>query len=216
MTNTTYTHPEDDLIMISALQHIVFCERQCALIHIEQIWLESGLTAEGRIMHEKVHEQDRESRGNIRIEYGLPLRSLRLGLIGKADVVEFHRVNKDTWQPFPVEYKRGKPKLDHCDMIQLCAQAICLEEMLSVPVPGGAIFYGRTRRRLDVSFDETLRRETEDAAEKAHQLISSGITPPPVYEKRCESCSLIGECMPKKIGEKTSVKNYLTRMIETP
>jgi CRISPR-associated exonuclease Cas4 len=216
MTNTTYTHPEDDLIMISALQHIVFCERQCALIHIEQIWLESGLTAEGRIMHEKVHEQDRESRGNIRIEYGLPLRSLRLGLIGKADVVEFHRVNKDTWQPFPVEYKRGKPKLDHCDMIQLCAQAICLEEMLSVPVPGGAIFYGRTRRRLDVSFDETLRRETEDAAEKAHQLISSGITPPPVYEKRCESCSLIGECMPKKIGEKTSVKNYLARMIETP
>jgi CRISPR-associated exonuclease Cas4 len=209
-------YTEEDLVSISALNHFIYCPRRCALIHIEQIWDENRATAEGRIMHERVHEQDRESRGNVRIEYGLPLRSLRLGLIGKADVVEFHRVNKDTWQPFPVEYKRGKPKLDHCDMIQLCAQAICLEEMLSVPVPGGAIFYGRTRRRLDVSFDETLRRETEDAAEKAHQLISSGITPPPVYEKRCESCSLIGECMPKKIGEKTSVKNYLARMIETP
>ena len=208
-------YTEEDLIMLSALQHLALCPRQCALIHIEQIWLESGLTAEGRIMHEKVHEQDRESRGNVRIEYGLPLRSLRLGLIGKADVVEFHRVDKDTWRPFPVEYKRGKPKSDHCDMIQLCAQAMCLEEMLSISVPKGAIFYGRTRRRFDVSFDETLRKETEDAAEKAHQLISSGITPPPVYEKRCESCSLIGECLPKKIGKKTSVKNYLTRMIDT-
>jgi CRISPR-associated exonuclease Cas4 len=209
-------YSEDDLIMLSALQHYAFCERQCALIHIEQIWLESGLTAEGRIMHERVHEQDRESRGNVRIEYGLPLRSLRLGLIGKADVVEFHRVGKNFWQPFPVEYKRGKPKHDHCDLIQLCAQAMCLEEMLSVPVPGGAIFYGRTRRRLDVSFDETLRRETEDAAEKAHQLISSGVTPPPVYDKRCKSCSLIGECLPKITGRKSLVKSYLKRMIDSP
>ena len=209
-------YTEDDLIMVSALQHIAFCERQCALIHIEQVWSESGLTAEGHIMHERVHEQDRESRRNVRIEYGLPLRSLKLGLVGKADVVEFRRVGKDFWQPFPVEYKRGKPKHDHCDMIQLCAQAMCLEEMLSVSVPSGAIFYGRTRRRLDVSFDDTLRRETEEAAEKAHQLISTGKTPPPVYEKRCKSCSLIGECIPKTIGEKSSVKHYLERMIESP
>jgi len=209
-------YTEDDLIMVSALQHVAFCERQCALIHIEQVWSESGLTAEGHIMHEKVHEQDRESRGNVRIEYGLPLRSLRLGLIGKADVVEFRRVSKDFWQPFPVEYKRGKPKHDHCDMIQLCAQAMCLEEMLSVSVPSGAIFYGRTRRRLDVSFDDTLRKETEEAAEKAHQLIASGKTPLPVYEKRCKSCSLIEECIPKTIGEKSSVKRYLARMVESP
>jgi len=209
-------YTEDDLIMVSALQHIAFCERQCALIHIEQVWSESGLTAEGHIMHEKVHEQDRESRRNVRIEYGLPLRSLRLGLIGKADVVEFHRVGKDSWQPFPVEYKRGKPKLDHCDMIQLCAQVMCLEEMLSVRVPSGAIFYGRTRRRLDVSFNESLRRETEEAAEKAHQLIASGKTPLPVYEKRCKSCSLIGECMPKTVGKKSSVKHYLARMVDIP
>ena len=210
------TYTEEDLIMVSALQHIAFCERQCALIHIEQVWSESGLTAEGHIMHEKVHEQDRESRGNVRIEYGIPLRSLRLGLIGKADLVEFHRVGKNFWQPFPVEYKRGKPKHDHCDLIQLCAQAMCLEEMLSVSVPNGAIFYGRTRRRLDVSFDEALRRETEDAAERARHLIASGKTPPPVYEKRCKSCSLMEECIPKIIGKKPSVKRYLKRMIDSP
>jgi CRISPR-associated exonuclease Cas4 len=214
MTNTTYT--EDDLIQLSALQHYVFCQRQCALIHVEQIWLESGLTAEGRIMHERVHEQNRESRGNVRIEYGVPLRSLKLGLIGKADVVEFHRMDKNTWQPFPVEYKRGKPKLDHCDMIQLCAQALCLEEMLSVSVPNGAIFYGRTRRRLDVSLDDALRKETEDVAKRAHKLIASGITPPAVYEKHCKSCSLIGECLPRPIGQKVSVKRYLARIVDTP
>jgi CRISPR-associated exonuclease Cas4 len=216
MTNKTYKYSEDDLIMISALQHYAFCARQCALIHIEQIWDENRATAEGRIMHEHVHEQDRESRGNVRIEHGVPLRSLRLGLVGRADVVEFHRVDKSTWQPFPVEYKRGKPKLDRCDLIQLCAQAMCLEEMLSIPVPNGAIFYGRTRRRLDVSFDESLRGETEEAARRAHELIKSGATPPPVYEKRCERCSLIGDCLPKAGGKKDSVKRYLTRMMETP
>jgi CRISPR-associated exonuclease Cas4 len=214
MTNKTYNYSEEDLIMISALQHIAFCERQCALIHIEQIWDENLMTAQGRIMHERVHEQDRESRRDVRIEYGLPLRSLRLGLIGKADVVEFHRIEKDTWLPFPVEYKRGKPKPDDCDLIQLCAQAICLEEMLSISVPQGAIFYGRTRRRLDVSFGDDLRRTTEETAEKAHRLIALGVTPPPVYEKRCERCSLIGVCLPKAIGKKSSVKRYLARMSE--
>jgi CRISPR-associated exonuclease Cas4 len=216
MTNTTYVHFEDDFIQLSSLQHYAFCPRQCALIHIEQLWSESGLTAEGRIMHERVHEEQRESRGNVRIEYGVPLRSLTLGLIGKADVVEFHRVGKETWQPFPVEYKRGKPKLDHCDMIQLCAQAMCLEEMLSVSILKGAIFYGRTRRRLDVSFDDNLRKETEEAAEQAHKLIASGITPSAIYEKRCKSCSLIGECLPKPIGQKVSVKRYLARMVDSP
>lgn len=215
MTYMTNVHSEDDLIMISALQHFVFCQRQCALIHIEQVWDENRATAEGKIMHERVHEQDRESRGAVRIEHGLPLRSLRLGLIGKADVVEFQRIGKDFWQPFPVEYKRGKPKVDHCDKIQLCAQALCLEEMLNVSVPAGAIFYGRTRRRLDVTFDDTLRLETEETADKARQLISAGVTPPPVYEKRCKSCSLIEECMPKTIGKKPVVKRYLERMAKT-
>ena len=209
------SYAEDDLIMISALQHYAFCPRQCALIHIEQVWQESGLTAEGRIMHDKVHDEQRESRGAVRIEYGIPLRSLRLGVIGKADVVEFHRAGKGVWRPFPVEHKRGKPKSDHCDKVQLCAQALCLEEMLSVPVPEGALFYGRTRRRLDVLFDEGLRRETEEAAEKARRLIASGMTPAPVYARRCESCSLIGECLPKKMEKKPSVKKYLSKMIAT-
>jgi CRISPR-associated exonuclease Cas4 len=180
------------------------------------MWVENIFTAEGRIMHERVHEQGRESRGKVRIEYGIPLRSLQLGLIGKADVVEFQRLEKGGWQPFPVEYKRGKPKVDHCDMIQLCAQAICLEEMLSAPIREGAIFYGRTRRRLEVAFEDSLRRETEDASRGAHELIKAGITPPPVYEKRCESCSLIGLCLPKASGKKGSVKRYLTRMMEEP
>ena len=138
MTYKTYN--EDDLIQLSALQHLVFCERQCALIHIEQLWSENLFTAEGRIMHDKVDTANRESRGNIRIEYGVPMRSLRLGLIGKADAVEFHR-NGDKWIPFPVEYKRGKPKGGNCDKVQLCAQALCLEEMMNVEIPVGVLFY---------------------------------------------------------------------------
>lgn len=208
------TYSDDDLIMISALQHYAFCPRQCALIHIEQIWSESGLTAEGRIMHEKVHGEGSESRGAVRISRGVPLRSLRLGLVGVADVVEFHKIGKGTWQPFPVEYKRGKPKPNHCDAVQLCAQAMCLEEMLSITVPAGALFYGRTRRRADVVFDESLRNETEKTAQKARDLIVTGITPMPVYAKRCESCSLIGNCMPRKMEKKPSVKRYLARMTE--
>jgi CRISPR-associated exonuclease Cas4 len=206
----------EDLIQLSALQHMVFCERQCALIHIEQTWAESGRTAEGRIMHERVHDESRESRGNIRIDYGVSLRSLRLGLIGKADVVEFHRQPDGSWHPFPVEYKRGKPKADDCDKVQLCAQAICLEEMLGVTIPEGALFYGQTRRRLDVVFDEDLRQETEEAARRAHALIASGQTPPPVYEKRCESCSMMAECLPKTLQKRRSVKSYLMRMLEEP
>jgi CRISPR-associated exonuclease Cas4 len=208
--------PLDDLIMISALQHYAFCPRQCALIHIEQIWTESGRTAEGRILHERVHDESRESRGDIRIDYGVSLRSLRLGLIGKADVVEFHRRQDGSWLPFPVEYKRGKPKADDCDKVQLCAQAICLEEMLSITIPEGALFYGQTRHRLNVVFDETLRRETEETARRAHALVASGRTPQPIYEKRCESCSLMADCLPKTIQKRRSVKNYLTRILDEP
>lgn len=209
-------YTEDDLIQLSSLQHMAFCPRQCALIHIEQTWTESGLTAEGRIMHERVHDEDRESRGNVRIEYGIPLRSLRLGLIGKADVVEYHCKDIAGWQPFPIEYKRGKPKIDHCDKIQLCAQAMCLEEMLDVHIPAGAIFYGQTRHRLDVTFDGALRRETEEAAKQTHALIDSGCTPKPVYAKRCERCSLKGECLPKTMQKRRSVKTYLTRVTGEP
>ncbi len=162
-------------------------------------------------MHDKADTANRESRGNIRIEYGVPMRSLRLGLIGKADVVEYHRMDDGTWIPFPVEYKRGKPKMDDCDKVQLCAQAICLEEMLNVEIKAGAIFYGRTRRREDVIFNEKLRMETEDAAKKVHALIESGMTPKAEYSKKCKKCSLYELCMPKISGK---VNNYLLKAVE--
>ena len=203
----------DDLVSLSALNHYIYCPRRCALIHIEQLWSENLFTAEGRIMHDKVDTANRESRGSIRIEYGVPMRSLRLGLIGKADVVEFHKQG-DKWIPFPVEYKRGKPKMDDCDKVQLCAQAICLEEMLNVEISEGALFYGQTRRREDVTFENALRMETEDAARKVHELIESGITPKAEYSKKCKQCSLLELCMPKTCGKSKSVRNYLLTAME--
>ncbi|MBW7897415.1 PD-(D/E)XK nuclease superfamily protein [Candidatus Brocadiaceae bacterium B188] len=204
-------YSEDDLIQLSSLQHFVFCERQCALIHIEQSWSENLFTAEGRIMHDKVDTANREVRGKVRIDYGVPLRSLKLGLIGKADVVEFHKTDDGKWMPFPVEYKRGKSKMDNCDRVQLCAQAICLEEMLNVAIGEGALFYGQTRRREDVVFDKALRTETENAARRVHELIGSGITPKAEYSKKCKLCSLLSICLPK-VNSKAS--DYLMRAME--
>jgi CRISPR-associated exonuclease Cas4 len=204
-------YTEDDLIQLSALQHFMFCERQCALIHIEQLWSENLFTAEGKVMHDKVDTANREARGKVRIDYGVPMRSLRLGLIGKADVVEFHKKDDGSWLPFPVEYKRGKPKSGNCDKVQLCAQAICLEEMLNVEIGKGALFYGQTRRREDVVFNEVLRQETEEAAGKAHELIESGITPKAEFSKKCERCSLVELCLPKANKKASS---YLTKAME--
>ncbi len=207
-------YTEDDLLPLSALQHLVFCERQCALIHIEQAWDENRFTAEGRVMHERVHEAGEESRGEVKTARDLSLRSLRLGLVGKADVVEFHREAGGIWRPFPVEHKRGKPKPDESDMVQLCAQALCLEEMLGVRVDSGAIFYGRTRRRLEVDFDGSLRGQTEKTAARLHELIESGVTPKPDYTKKCKSCSLVDLCLPQAIRKRVSVAGYLDRMLE--
>ncbi|MFZ2633766.1 MAG: CRISPR-associated protein Cas4 [Desulfosalsimonadaceae bacterium] len=210
-------HSEDDLIQLSALQHLIFCPRQCALIHIEQVWTENIFTAEGRLMHERAHEGGSEVRGDVRTDRGLAIRSLRLGLSGIADVVEFHRQPDGSWLPFPVEYKLGKPKADDCDTVQLCAQAMCLEEMLNVAIPNGALFYGKTRRRLDVVFDSRLRDKTEETARAVHALLESGITPEPVYAKKCDSCSLIAQCLPKTMGKHRSVKRYLAKsLFENP
>ena len=214
MTDKTYIYTEEDLIQLSALQHFVFCERQCALIHIEQVWSENLFTAEGRIMHDKADSNKFESRGNVLIDYSVPLRSLRLGLSGKADVVEFHKIEDGTWLPFPVEYKRGKPKADDCDKVQLCAQAICLEEMLKGEIKEGALFYGQTRRREDVVFDERLRTVTEDISRRVHELIAAGITPKAEYSKKCESCSLLDLCLPKTCGKTKSVSKYLLTAME--
>ncbi len=187
MINRDDSFSEEDLLPLSALQHLLFCKRQCALIHIEQAWVENLYTAEGRIMHERVAAGGQAARGDVRVEYGVPLRSLRLGVTGKADVVEFHRktgtdkTRRAMWQPFPVEYKRGKPKKGNYDKVQLCAQAMCLEEMLDTEIPCAALFYGRTRRRQDVLFDPALRQATENAAQELHALFHSGLTPKPVY-----------------------------------
>lgn len=201
---------EDQLLPISALQHLLFCDRQCALIHIERLWEENVLTAEGRIAHEKVDQGGAETRPARKTVFGLPLRSLRLGLIGKADVVEFSQDAAGKVVAFPVEHKRGRPKQKDCDRVQLCAQAICLEEMLGAKVPDGALFYGKTRRREDVVFDDGLRRLTEETAIRLHDLIGSGTTPRAEYAKKCESCSLIQLCLPKVSGGKRSVQRYLT------
>lgn len=207
-------YSEDDFIQLSALQHFVFCPRQCALFYIEQVWEENLLTAEGGIMHDKTHKEQFETRDGMRIERGMPLRSLKMGLIGKADVVEFHKNSAGQWVPFPVEYKHGKPKENHCDMVQLCAQAMCLEEMIGINVSNGAIFYGKTRRRLDVVFDDMLRKETEDTTCRVREFIKAGVTPKAEYSKRCESCSLVDVCMPKTTGGKLSVEKYLSEAIK--
>lgn len=204
---------EDELLPLSALQHLLFCERQCALIHIENQWSENRLTAEGRILHEKVHEADDEIRGETRIVRGLRLRSLRLGLAGQADVVEFYRQG-GVWMPYPVEYKRGKPKPDSCDEVQLCAQAICVEEMTNTKIPEGSIYYGRPRRRMSVSLGEILRKKTEDTAGRLHELIKTGLTPKADYQKKCDSCSLVDICLPKATTRNTSSMDYLKTAVE--
>jgi CRISPR-associated exonuclease Cas4 len=197
--------PEDSLLPLSALQHLLFCPRQCALIHLEQLWAENSLTREGRHLHERADSGRGERRSGTQIARGLPLRSLQHGLIGKADVVEFHSPG----QPFPVEYKRGKPKKNGSDKVQLCAQALCLEEMLQTKVPAGALFYGKTRRRVEVSFDAQLRALTLHTIARLHEMIASRKTPPAVYEKKCDRCSLKNLCLPQARPGGDAASRYL-------
>ncbi|MDF7800462.1 CRISPR-associated protein Cas4 [Pontiellaceae bacterium B1224] len=196
------TFTDSDLLPLSALQHYIYCPRQCALIHLEQQWTENRFTAEGRAQHDRVDRPEHETRDGIRYEYATLLRSLKLGLIGKADVVEFHAD-----KVYPVEHKRGRPKPTHCDWVQLCAQALCLEEMLDVEIGEGAIFYGQPRRRQPVEFTPELRAETKETARRLHELMASGKTPSAEYiEKKCAACSLFETCMPQK---HRSVSTYL-------
>ncbi len=218
-------YSEDELLPISALQHLAFCERQWALIHLEQAWEENRLTAEGRILHDRADEPETEVRGDLSIARGLRLRSLRLGVVGIADVVEFHKVEKSgiplegiggLWYPTIVEYKRGKPKIGLEDKIQVCAQALCLEEMLNITLDKGYIFYGRPRRRYEVLFSEELREQTESLAIRLHSLTNEGKTPAAEYSKKCERCSLVNLCLPKATGRKGSVEDYLKKVVTNP
>lgn len=202
------------MIPLSALQHYLFCPRQCALIHIEQIWAENALTAEGRVLHEATAEIGTEKRRGVRVVTALPLVSHRLGVSGIADLVEMHRGDDGQWLPFPVEYKRGKPKAHRADEVQLCAQAMALEEMHRVTIAVGALFYGETRRRLDVPFDPALRALTASIAAEARAQLSVGKTPTPIYEKRkCGACSLIELCRPQAIAKSRSASDWLARQI---
>jgi CRISPR-associated exonuclease Cas4 len=215
-------YSEDDLIPISALQHLSFCERQWGLIHLEQVWTENQFTAEGRSLHEKTHDAGVENRPGVRIVRGLRLQSLRLGLVGQADVVEFVSAEAGVplegldglWRPFPVEYKRGKAKSDNCDRVQLCAQAMCLEEMLATKIECGALFYGRPRRREQVTFNPALRAETEALAKRLHDLFEARRTPRAKYGPKCRSCSLLNVCMPKVTGINKDIAHYLAKALE--
>ena len=204
---------EDDLIPLSALQHMLFCPRQCALIHVERLWAENVFTAEGRILHDRTDKPGAATKKGLRIVTGMPLRSFALGVTGVADVVEFHE-DQGRWRPFPVEYKRGRPKAHRADEVQLCAQAVCLEEMLGETISEGALFYGRTRRRTTIVFDDDLRALTRRVAEETRALIASGRTPPPVHDKRCDSCSLEPLCRPEALQKPKSVARWLARRVE--
>lgn len=213
---------EDDFLMLSGIQHYAFCPRQWALIHIEQQWEENYYTVMGNIMHENAHDKDfTQKRNHVVITRGMPVFSRTMGVRGDCDVVEFHQ-NKDgiplknysgIFQPIPVEYKRGKPKEHDADVLQLCAQAMCLEEMLVCTVPKGFLYYGETRRRIEVLFEEELRKKVTDTFEKMHQMMERSYTPKGKMTKACKSCSLAERCLPN-LNKKSSVKDYIQRNLE--
>ena len=213
---------EEDFLQLSGLQHFAFCRRQWALIHLEQQWRENLRTVEGDLLHRRAHdEQARERRGDILILRGLSVASAALGISGKCDVVEFRadsggislRGEEGLWVPFPVEYKRGSPKPHRADELQLCAQAMCLEEMLCCTVSEGAIFYGETRRRTSVSFSRELREQVKAMLEEMHQLYRRGYTPKVRRSRSCNACSLKELCLPALMKE-NDVNAYLRQAME--
>jgi len=199
-------------LYLSRLQHYLFCPRQFALIELECAWEENLFTAEGQVMHEKVNSGGHDTRGNIKTVRTLALGHKALGLEGIADVVEYHTDEDGTQVPFPIEYKRGKPKSHRADEVQLCAQALCLEDMHDCVVPRGALFYGKTRRRHAIDFDTELRQITLDAIDDCRHIIESGQTPKPIYStSKCRNCSLKDHCHPKIFNK--NAKAWLTKHI---
>ena len=216
------SYQEEEYLQLSGLQHFVFCRRQWALIHIEQQWAENVRTVEGNLMHENAHDLERrEKRGDLLITRGMPVFSSELGVSGQCDVVEFRRVDEGIalhgetgyWSVFPVEYKRGRPKDHQADELQLCGQAMCLEEMLCCSIPEGALFYGEPRRRTEVIFSSELRENVRSFLQEMHQLYERRYTPKVKPKKGCSACSLKELCLPG-ILRKRSVKDYLSEIIE--
>jgi CRISPR-associated exonuclease Cas4 len=200
--------PDLELLPLSGLQHVIFCPRQCALIHVEGVFTENRFTLEGRHLHERVDDASTRSEEGYRIARALPLVSHRLGVYGVADVVEFHP------QPYPVEYKRGRRHHRLADQVQLCAQAMALEEMFNVQIPEGALFYNASKRRLIVRFDTGLRETTARAAEDFRRLWTERLTPPPVNDDRCDDCSLRDWCLPGVVATPGRVERYLRQLTE--
>jgi CRISPR-associated exonuclease Cas4 len=230
--------PDDQPIPISALQHWLYCPRQCALIHLEQAWSENKFTAEGRVVHENAHDGSDETRGTVRITRGMPVMSASLGLSGQCDVVEFHsacgdfksRISNFKSDPLkseildlkctqivrPVEYKRGKPKAHRADEVQLCAQAICLEEMLHCSISSGSLYYGQNRRRTEVAFDAELRQLVLSTLQAIKDCFSSRITPQAEYNpRRCDNCSLIDHCQPKALRFKKGAAAWFSSHLKS-
>ena len=214
-------YAEDDYLMISGIQHFRFCKRQWALIHIEQQWAENEHTVIGELMHKKAHDPYlTEKRKDTIIARALPVVSREMGITGECDVVEFHRCedgirlhgHRGNFSVYPIEYKKGKPKLTEEDKLQLAAQAMCLEEMFSTQIPEGALFYGETKRREIVEITEELRREVREMFQEMRQYYERRYTPKVKPSKGCSSCSLKEICMPR-LAKVTSVKNYMSQAL---
>lgn len=205
---------DDDLIPISALQHFIYCPRQCALIHIERLWTENRQTAEGRLLHERANQPLAERRHGVRTVAAMPLSCPELGIVGVADIVEF-RATEGGERPYPVEYKRGRPKAHRADEVQLCAQALSLEAMCGQNVAEGALFYGTPRRRTTVMFDDPLRQLTLEVIRATGEMIHEGRTPMANYDaKRCDACSLLDPCQPRLLRRAGNVQAWLRQQIE--
>ncbi|MEG1617138.1 MAG: CRISPR-associated protein Cas4 [Bacteroidales bacterium] len=217
-------YKEEDMLMLSGIQHIAFCERQWALIHLEQVWAENHLTVEGDWLHRNVDDSDFiECRKETISLHSVNLVSWQLGLYGISDVIELKRANTQEsavthpsypgyWHYIPIEYKRGKPKADNRDEVQLCAQAICLEEMYNINIPLGYLYYGETRHRVEIDFNDDLRSAVKEYALKMHELYQKRLIPTANYKASCKSCSLFDICMPKIFSRIESANSYLTQL----
>lgn len=218
-------YSDDDLLLISGLQHLAFCERQWMLIHVEQLWNENLLTIEGKHLHDNVHQVGSESRGETKLATGLQLRSQRLGLYGVADMVEFHHdeehgvaipafKGKRKWLPYPIEYKRGRKRWDIADEVQMCAQAICLEEMLKCSINYGAVYYGEPKRRTQIELTVSLRKQVEATCERARLLASGAALPQYRPGRQCKSCSMAEQCLPQETNASDKSAGYLRSLLE--
>lgn len=203
-------YTDADLLPLSGLQHMIYCPRQCGLIHVDREWEENRFTAEGRVLHERIDAGGDQVKSGVHLRYSLALKSLKLGVFGVSDCVEFHTGPAGSLRPLPVETKRGKPKSLDADRVQVCAQAICLEEMFGVEIPEAVLFYATPRRREVVALEAPLREQTADAARNFHAMMETGELPRPCYrKKRCDRCSLFGVCQPRQ----KSVSGWLAQQL---